>query len=382
MKDQQIHKYKVWRNVIKWIFCPLDLLFDIGKLPLCAACWKLKLYSSIDAWTSNIFEGIHLHAITEPHYLMWVAQISLLGEQNSTSWQLRDHWLYFQKMILITQGDEGERQEARQYLEDRAVTTSEGVFCHITSISPMTIILPNSVYIIYHGMLKHFMDWVISFLKQLSTIVKFSKLWAMIPSYPDFAQFNKPHCEVTQSSGEVIEALGHIIVPMFAVTLLNPFECQRIPFSEALLCVKNLANFHLIAQYLYHTKPMIENMEKHLDKFHYNKYVSSRFHACISAMTVMEALKMQHTLDKLEDLESDPAWSILGAAAKRRRIDEDTMLIKSEIVQHLVEVSDVNLVNMHYLNHHCDHNHPLGNLLYAHSEFPEITIMDLEQAYQ
>jgi hypothetical protein len=52
-----------------------------------------------------------------------------------------------------------------------------------------------------------------------------------------------------QSSGEVIKALGRMIVLVSAVTLLNPFESQRIPLPEALLCIKNLVNFHIIAKY-------------------------------------------------------------------------------------------------------------------------------------
>jgi hypothetical protein len=79
-------------------------------------------------------------------------------------------------------------------------------------------------------------------------------------------------------------------------------------------------------------------MEKHLDEFHSNKDVVSRFHVCISTMSVTDVLKKQLTLDTLENWESDPLWSILSVAAKHRRIDEDTMLSKSEIVQHLVEV--------------------------------------------
>jgi len=89
-----------------------------------------------------------------------------------------------------------------------------------------------------------------------------------------------------------MKALGHVIVPVFAVTLLYPLASQRIPFTEALLSVKNLVYFHLLAQYRYHTEAMIEYMEIYLEEFHCPKDVISQFRTSKSTMKVLEALKM------------------------------------------------------------------------------------------
>jgi hypothetical protein len=62
-----------------------------------------------------------------------------------------------------------------------------------------------------------------------------------------------------------MKALGHVIVPVFVVTLLNPLANQWIPFTEALLCVKHLQYFHLTAQYQYHTEATMEYMENYLE---------------------------------------------------------------------------------------------------------------------
>jgi len=75
-------------------------------------------------------------------------------------------------------------------------------------------------------MVQHLMDWVTSCFEQHSRIGKFNQLWAMMAPYPGFAQFNKPYSHVTQSSGKEIKALGHMIVPVFAVTLFNPLASQ------------------------------------------------------------------------------------------------------------------------------------------------------------
>jgi hypothetical protein len=160
-------------------------------------------------------------------------------------------------MILATQGDEMERREARQYLEDRVVGTSEGVFWNMKYISPTTIIVPHNIHNLNLGMLEHFINWVTSFLEQHSRIDQFNHLRAMMPPYHDFAPFNKPYCQVTERCGKEMKALGRVIVSVFAVTLLNPSVNKSIPFTEAVLCVKILVYIHLMAQYRYHANATI-----------------------------------------------------------------------------------------------------------------------------
>ena len=69
-------------------------------------------------------------------------------------------------------------------------------------------------------------------------------------------------------------------------------------------------------------------------------------------------------------------------AEKRCHVDEDIMQIELEIAQHLVDKSDFNFVQMHYLNHFSDHIRQLGNLLNVSSEIQEKVMMDLKQAYR
>jgi len=248
-------------------------------------------------------------------------------------------------------------------------------------ISPTTIIVPDIPHTVYLGKRKYLMDWVTSFLEQHSRIDKFNQLWAMKPPYPGFTRFNKPYSQVTQWSGKEMKALGRVIVPVFAATHLKPLASQRIPFTEALLCIKNLVYFHLMAQYRYHTEATIEYLENLPEEFHRHKDVFSRLHSSKSTKKVWEALIKQHTLDKQEEWESDPAWNDLSAAAKRRRVDVDITQIESGIAQHLVDESDFNFVKMHLLNHFSNHIRQLGNLVNVSSELPEKGMMDRKQAY-
>jgi len=285
-------------------------------------------------------------------------------------------------MILATQGDETERWEARQYLEDQEVGTAEGIIWNTECISPTAITILDILHPAYLGMLKQLMDWVTSFLEQHSRIDSFNQLWVVMPTYYGFAPLNKPYSQVMQRSGKEIKALRHIFVPIFVATLLNPSASQRIPSIGALLYVWNFMYFHLITQYQYHTEATIEYMENYLEDFHCQKDVFSRFHTSKATMMVSEALKKQLTLDNQEELDSFPLWTNLSAAAKGRRVDEDKMQIKSEIAQNLVDKSDFNFVKIHLQNHFSDHIHQLGNLLNASSELPEREMMDHKQPYR
>ena len=81
------------------------------------------------------------------------------------------------------------------------------------------------------------------------------------------------------------------MVAVFAATLFNLVVSQRIHFAEALLCSNNVAYFHVMAQYRYHTEATIKYMENNLDEFHHHKGVFSRFYANKSTKKVLEALK-------------------------------------------------------------------------------------------
>jgi len=140
-------------------------------------------------------------------------------------------------------------------------------------------------------MVTHLISRVTSFLEQHSMIDKCNQVWAMMPPYPCFSQFNKPYSQVTQCSGKEMKALRHMIVPVFAATLSNPLARLRIPFTAALLCVKDLVNFHLMAQCGYHTETTIEYMENWLMEFRHQEDLFSRFHASKSTKMVSEALK-------------------------------------------------------------------------------------------
>jgi hypothetical protein len=61
LKEQQIHNREVIRKVYELIFCPLNALFNTGKLMLCAHGRMRQCYPVICAWPADYFENMHLH---------------------------------------------------------------------------------------------------------------------------------------------------------------------------------------------------------------------------------------------------------------------------------------------------------------------------------
>jgi hypothetical protein len=77
-------------------------------------------------------------------------------------------------------------QVATQYLEDRAVRSSQGVFWNMQCIAPLTIFQPNSLHTVYLGMVKHLLGCVASFFKHHSRIDEVNQLRAWMSPYPGF----------------------------------------------------------------------------------------------------------------------------------------------------------------------------------------------------
>jgi len=187
----------------------------------------------------------------------------------------------------------------------------------------MTIIIPDIRHTIYLHILKYLIDWVTSVLKLPSRIDKSNQPWAMMPPYPGLAQFIKPSSQAAQWSGEVMKALGCMMVPVFTATCLNPSPSQSIPFTAVLWCIKRCVCVHLVAQYQYHTVATIEYMENYLEGYYHKEVIFSPFRASEYTKNILEVLKKQLSLDKQEIEESDPTWNNLAAAAKCCCIDED-----------------------------------------------------------
>jgi len=168
------------------------MIFNTGKLMVCADGEMWQWYPVIWAWTADYFENIHLHWIKQHHCPVCKALKSSFGEGNQLLWQLRDYLLCLRKLTIVTRGDEMDRQEEWHYLQDRVVGTLGGASWNMKCISPTSIIIPGILHKVYFCILEHWMAWVTTFLEQHSSIDKFNEPWVMMPPYTGFARFYKP----------------------------------------------------------------------------------------------------------------------------------------------------------------------------------------------
>jgi hypothetical protein len=125
--EQQIYKWEVFGKFLESIFRSQDRLFNDGKLMLCEDSGMHQWYSVICACMADYFENDQINTIKQHYGLILEAPKSSVWAESSLSLQLKDHWLHFKKMILVTQWNQLEIQEARKYLDNQAVGTSEGI---------------------------------------------------------------------------------------------------------------------------------------------------------------------------------------------------------------------------------------------------------------
>lgn len=135
-----------------------------------------EYYPVICASMAKDFENVRLNSIQQPQCLVCSVPKTSHGESNSTLWQLRYYQQYCQDMILTTQHDKPERQEVTKYLKGYAVGSYEGIMWNMKCIFLRSIVVPDIHYTLCLSMHKHFMDCVISFIKQLCWITKANQL--------------------------------------------------------------------------------------------------------------------------------------------------------------------------------------------------------------
>ena len=70
---------------------------------------------------------------------------------------------------------------------------------------------------------------------------------------------------------------GRIILPAMAIALREPSPSQWELFNRMLECIRNLVDFHLIAQYRSHTAETLAYLDDYLKGFHDNKEVFLEF---------------------------------------------------------------------------------------------------------
>lgn len=383
-KAQQDYNREVLRQVFEKLFTPLNDLFHTGKRMICSDGQVRHCFPVICGWTADYFENVNLHSIQSGFCHVCEAPKSSFGSTISAPAPYRDYPDYFQRLIQANNPADSkeEREAAIQYLTERGARTREGVFWAFECFDWTSALVPDVLHTIYLGLLKHLMDWLVPFLEHHKRMTVFNQLWSLMPPYPGFSPFRKPYTAIVQWQGKEFKMLGRTLLPILGATLHNPTADQRGPFREAILCVKGLIFFHLMAKYHSHTDRTIGYMERYLEDFHHHKEVFARFRA--NKMTKKSALELRHELS--EELktarETADDWYRLSNAAKTRRVEEDRQIVEYEVDQHLADESDFNFVKMHLPVHFRESIRQLGHLSNLTAEYYEHEMIDIKDAYR
>ena len=157
--------------------------------------------------------------------------------------------------------------------------------------------------------------------------------------------------------------LLRILLAVFTAILSQTSDLQPLPtrhkslVPKAILCVRYMTDFMLIAQYKIHTPGSIQSMIDYLEDFHKNKTVFLRFRA---TKAIKSAVRVA-----TRDLRSQQRLitSEAGTSSKRKKLTQEFLVEKEELEQDLLtEGAHYNFPKMHLISHFPDIISQFGSL--------------------
>ncbi|KAH0604019.1 uncharacterized protein H6S33_007050 [Morchella sextelata] len=134
-----------------------------------------------------------------------------------------------------------EEAGAEEELKASGIKQARGVLWNTPFIDPMQLPKPDILHVLYLGLFKHMMDWLMAFLKKHKRKDEFDTIWARIPSYLYFNAMNKPYSQVSQWQGKEMHNLVKILLPTLVVSLRRPTAKQRPVFNNSIRCLNQEA---------------------------------------------------------------------------------------------------------------------------------------------
>jgi DNA-directed RNA polymerase subunit N (RpoN/RPB10)/oligoribonuclease (3'-5' exoribonuclease) len=345
-----------------------------------------RCFPVICAWIADYVENVNLHSIRSGFCPVCEAPKSSLGNRFCGKHASRDYSDYSERLeeaydSVLVNGKQ-DRNEAADYLDSLGVRLTEGVFWSQKSTRLATAAAPEILHTVYLGVLQHMMKWIVVFLKEHKRMDRFDAIWMAVPAYPDLLKFNKTYAAVSQWTGKEMRALGRILLPVFSAALWGPTSSEKPKFTQAILCVKAMIHFHLMAQYRSHTDSTIQYMEDYLDEFHRHKDVFHQYRAGKRAKRKAEKLRAELTKESKAEREATEGWDNLSRTAKSRQLNEDKTWIESQVKSLVEEESDFNFIKLHLLTHFSEHVKELGHLTNVSAELSERLHRELKDAFR
>ncbi|KAF8431879.1 hypothetical protein BGX38DRAFT_1227804, partial [Terfezia claveryi] len=130
-----------------------------------------------------------------------------------------------------------------QVLESEGVKRINNALWHISNCEPHTLVRMDTLHTILLGMLTHLMKWIQEFLDHIRTSYMFNHIWSR---------------SVSQWQSKEMHNLLWVLLAVFTATLSRRSDTLAIEtrhkasYHKAILCVRYLTDFILIAQYKLH----------------------------------------------------------------------------------------------------------------------------------
>jgi len=227
---------------------------------------------------------------------------------------------------------------------------------------PQDVVRGDVLHKISLGMYQHLMKWIQSFLKKHGRTGLFNDMWKKIPLYSGYTSPNRLYKEISQSTGKEICNLGKVILACFIAALWMSCSLpttasreQSSAFYKAILCVRFITHFALLAQYRSHTEQTLTYMTHYLEKFHKLNDIFGEFRAFKSS--VKEACLKVAVLRLIQQMaaRSDIINMFMTSnAAFNKRKQDDAQELVNIYRETLKRTSHFNISKLHLLLHYAN----------------------------
>ena len=373
-EEQELDALQVTHDVISLVLSPLADARSLEGIEMVCCDEKIrKCIPKLSAWLADHVENCNLHGVSHNQCAICIASTDQFGELPDQPFTPRPHATYATAYRKL------DAQSLREY----GVKNINNALWHLTNFQPHDLIKPHTLHTLYLGILTRLMKWVRDFLNHVGRLTIFDYLWSRLPPFPGFTRPTKAYRSVSQWTGKEMRNLLRVILGVFTASLsrtsdVAPLSPRNKPLAhKAILCVRYITDFIILAQYKIHTTDSIKSMNDYLQDFHKYKEVFLQFRANKAAKTAARGASQRLRSDV------NSATSDAATPSKRRKLTQDLRIEKEEMIHELLtENAHFNFPKMHLISYFAAHISKYGSLPQYSTEICEASHKPLKDAYR
>jgi len=311
---QERESLEIMHVLLKFILGPISDAAEDGITARCGDGVVRKCYIRVAAWLGDHIENCTIHAIYNTRYGICECLTTELGNHGHSN-RRRDHEIYKQWV----------QEEDTEQLKAAGVKLVWNALWTLRDVSPTNLIRPDLLHNMFLGIVEYLMDWIEGFRTVHNRLNAFDDIWAQMPAYPGNHVPHKPYRSLSQVQGKEMRAILRVLLAVFMAALHRKTNVPQVTggqqqeFKKAILCVRYITDFGLIARYHSHTDSIVKYMRTYLRKFYESKDVFLRYRAGKKAQRRAEDISKQLT----EEIDQRRATDIGLSAAQLARLVED-----------------------------------------------------------